>query len=188
MQYEFDEVLNDLIDYFLLGDLLLLQNFKQQHQLPDDLATEFVTNEHGDQAVLEGVMIPMIGVENHPYRALFTLTGSPPELLKPESRLQHRRAGYGLQVVHGRIHLYTWRILQNFNAENLQELLERYRQPNRPTIEVENGWYEVEILAGEVNRDGSFEPAFEFVLNKVDGPVDASGVDVNYHFAVQWDQ
>lgn len=38
MQYEFDEVLNDLIDYFLLGDLLLLQRFKQQHQLPDDLA------------------------------------------------------------------------------------------------------------------------------------------------------
>lgn len=188
MQYEFDEVLNDLIDYFLIGDLLLLQRFKAQHGLPDDLAQEFITRDSGDQVVLDGVMIPMAGVENHPYRALFTLAGSPPELLKPESRLQHRRAGYGLQVMHGRIHLYTWRILQNFNAENLQELLERYRQPNRPTIEVENGWYEVEILAGEVNRDGSFEPAFEFVLNKVDGPVDASGVDVNYRFAVQWNQ
>lgn len=188
MHHEFDEVLNDLIDYFLLGDLLLLQRFKQQHGLPDDLAQEFITRDSGDQVVLDGVMIPMAGVENHPYRVLFTLPGSQPQLLDPECRLQHRRAGYGLRVEHGRIHLYTWRILQNFNEEKLQALLERYRQWNGPTIELDNGWYEVEVLAGELKRDGYFEPAFEFVLNPVAGPVDASGVDVGYRFAVQWTQ
>lgn len=188
MQYIFSEVLNDVIDYFLLSDLQLLKRFKDEHQLPDDLASEFVSNESGDKAVLEGVLIPLIGVENHPYNIVFTLAGTEPAMPRYEDRIQHRRGGYSLRVEHGRIHLYTWRILQAFTEDNLNELLERYQQPNRPTIEIENGWYEVEILAGEILRDGYFEPAFEFVLTKTDLPVDASKVDVNYRFEVEWRQ
>lgn len=188
MHHEFPEVLNDLIDYFLLGDLLLLKRFKDERQLGDDLAHEFVATDSGDQAVLDGVMIPLAGVENHPYTALFTLDGSEPELLKPQSRLQHRRGGYALRVEHGRIHLFTWRILQNFTAQALDELLLRYEDKAqcRPGIEVDNGWYEVEVLAGEIARDQGMQPAFEFVLKKTGAPVDASGVDINYRFAVQW--
>lgn len=188
MQYEFPEVLNDLINYFLLGDLLLLKRFKDEQQLGDDLADEFVSNDSGDKAVLDGVMIPMEGVENHPYTALFTLEGTEPELLKPQSRLQHRRGGYSLRVEHGRIYLFTWRILQNFTAQALDELFQRYedKAQGRPSIAVDNGWYEVEVLAGEIARDQGMQPAFEFVLNKTDAPVDASSVDINYRFAVHW--
>lgn len=186
MQYVFSEVLNDLIDYFLLGDLLLLQRFKAEHGLADDLAAEFVTGDSGDRAVLEGVLIPLAGVENHPYTIVFTLTGTAPELLKPANRLQHQRDGYALQVAHGKVQLFTWRILQAFTAPAVEQLLARYEQPGRPGIEVDNGWYSVEILAGEVARDGGFEPAFEFVLTPREGPVDASGVDVGYRFAVGW--
>ncbi|MCY4124066.1 MAG: hypothetical protein OXF59_02530, partial [Pseudomonas sp.] len=51
MRHEFDEVLNDLVDYFLLGDIQLLERFKQEHGLPDDLAHEFTHHDSGDMAV-----------------------------------------------------------------------------------------------------------------------------------------
>ena len=98
MRHEFSEVLNDLIDYFLVGDIQLLDRFKHDHQLPDDLASAFTRTDIGDQAVREGIVIPLAGVDNLPYHILFTLDGHPPALLEPGSRLKHRRSGYVLQV------------------------------------------------------------------------------------------
>ena len=42
---KFTEVLNDLVDYFILGDILLLEEWKNENNLTDDLATEFTINE-----------------------------------------------------------------------------------------------------------------------------------------------
>nr|WP_260438627.1 hypothetical protein [Burkholderia contaminans] len=184
MRHEFSEVLNDLVDYFLVGDLLLLKRFKERHGLPDDVATAFTTSDSGDRAVLEGVVIPLAGIENHPYTIIFTLDDDTPELLKAESRLQHRRGGYGLRVEHRAVMLYTWRILERFNDTTVDALLARYREPGRPMIEIDNGWYDVEILGGEVPRDGWFEPAFEFVLKRTDVRGDASQADINYRFTI----
>ena len=80
--------------------------------------------------------------------------------------------------------LYTWRILERFNDTTVNALLARYREPGRPVIEIDNGWYEVEILGGEVPRNGWFGPAFEFVLKKTDVPSDASQVEIDYRFAI----
>ena len=44
MIYKFTEVLNDLVNYFILGDILLLESWKRANNLSDDLATEFTTN------------------------------------------------------------------------------------------------------------------------------------------------
>ncbi|WP_241301346.1 hypothetical protein [Burkholderia stabilis] len=184
MRHEFSEVLNDLIDYFLVGDLLLLKRYKEEHGLPDNLASEFTANDSGDNAVLEGVVIALAGIENHPYTVIFTLDDATPELLTTGSRLQHRRSGYVLRVENRSIMLYTWRILERFNDETVNALLARYREPGRPVIEIENGWYDVEILGGEVPRNGWFEPAFEFVLKRTDEPGDASRVDLGYRFAI----
>jgi hypothetical protein len=46
----------------------------------------------------------------------------------------------------------------------------------------------VEVLAGEILRNKYFEPAFECVLTKTAVPVDASKVDINYRFEVEWRQ
>ncbi|WP_175716121.1 hypothetical protein [Burkholderia anthina] len=184
MRHEFSEVLNDLVDYFLIGDVLLLKRYQETHGLSDNLASEFTTNDSGDNAVLEGVVIPLAGIENHPYTIIFTLDGDAPELLKPESRLQHRRGGYVLRVEHRSIMLYTWRILERFTDDSVNALLARYREPGRPVIEIDNGWYDVEVLGGEVPRNGWFEPAFEFVLSKTDEPGDAAQVDAGYRFAI----
>ena len=67
MIYRFTEVLNDLVNYFLLGDILLLEDWKQANHLSDDLAMEFTTNESGDRVFDEGIVIPMTGIENYPY-------------------------------------------------------------------------------------------------------------------------
>ena len=184
MRHEFSEVLNDLVDCFLVGDLLLLKRFKEQHGLPEDVASALTTSDSGDRAVLEGVVVPLVGIENHPYTVIFTLDGDTPELLKTGSRLQHRRGGYVLRVEHRVVMLYTWRILERFNDTTVNALLARYREPGRPVIEIDNGWYEVEILGGEVPRNGWFGPAFEFVLKKTDVPSDASQVEIDYRFAI----
>ncbi len=166
--YHFTEVLNDLIDYFILGDIVLLDQWKQEKGLSDRLAAEFTTNESGDQAVREGIVLPMNGIENYPYTIVFTLSDAAPELLKPENRLQLRRGGYSLRVEHNSLVLFTWRILENFTTDNVAALLNHYRTHHRPMIEVANGWYSVDILGGEMLVESDYEPTFEFILRKTD--------------------
>lgn len=187
MRYEFNEVLNDLVDYFLLGDIQLLARFKQENDLPDDLAYEFTHNDSGDQAVLEGVVLPLAGIENLPYTIIFSVDEDNPALLEAGSRLQHRRGGYVLRVENRAVMLFTWRILQHFTNKTLGDLLARYQMPNRPIIELENGWYNVEVLAGAVKRDGLYEPTFEFLLKKSWSRGDASRVDTGYAFTLRGD-
>lgn len=89
-----------------------------------------------------------------------------------------------LRVEHRSVMLYTWRILERFTDETVSAVLAHYREPDRPVIELDNGWYDVEVLGGEVPRNGWFEPAFEFVLKKADARGDASNVDLGYSFAI----
>lgn len=184
MRYEFTEVLNDLIDYFLIGDIYLLKKYKEENALSDDLASEFVSNDSGDIAVQNGIVIPLAGVENHPYTIIFNLSGEAPELLQPESRLQHRRGGYILRVENREVLLFTWRILQNLTDAAIEALQKRYREPGRPRIDIENGIYDVEIFGGEVLRGDDYEPALEFVLKKTERTGTTQEVDINYRFAI----
>ncbi|PYB78314.1 hypothetical protein [Pseudomonas soli] len=185
MRYEFSEVLNDLVDYFLLGDIQLLEQFKEDQDLPDDLARAFTRGDRGDLAVQQGVILPLAGIDNLPYRILFTLDECTPALLEPGSRLKHRRPGHVLRVEHGAVMLFTWRILQHFTNKTLGDLLARYQEPGRPIIELDNGWYSVEVLAGAVVRDGLYEPAFEFVMKKAYARPQASEVDVGYRYSLR---
>lgn len=89
MRYEFVEVLNDLIDYFLIGDLRLLKKYKDDHELSDDLASEFASNDSGDRAVEGGIVIPLAGIENYPYTIILTF------LMRCRSCLS-RRAVYSI--------------------------------------------------------------------------------------------
>ena len=119
MVYRFTEVLNDLVNYFLLGDVLLLENWKQANNLSDDLAMEFTTNESVDRAFAEGIVIPMTGIENYPYTILFNLSGGGPELCKEKKRLQFRKNGYSLKVAHNTLMLFTWPILKQFTMAGI---------------------------------------------------------------------
>lgn len=169
--YKFEEVLNDLADYFILGDPEYLLQYKEANNLPDDLLTEFTTQETGDIAVQQGVLVPLTGVENYPYTIYFNLSEETPELMKPGNNLQHKKDGYSLKVNNGRIYLYTIPYLNNYTEARITEL-KKYKHA---TIELPNGWYTVSILGGLVrqtfeieNSNGktieSMEPAFEFLI------------------------
>lgn len=190
--YKFDEVLNDLMDYFILGDPDYLLQYKRQHNLPDDLLTEFTTEETGDRAVEQGVIVPMIGIENHPYTIYFNLSENVSELMKPENVLQHKREGYCLKVNNGRIYLYTIPYLRDFTEAKV-EALKKYKQA---TIALSNGWYTVAVLAGlthqlteietatgEIEKIESMEPTFEFIL-KPSAEKPEYTADFNYQFRV----
>lgn len=194
--YKFDEVLNDLMDYFILGDPDYLLQYKIENDLPDDLLTEFTTEETGDQVVEEGVIVPMIGIENYPYTVYFNLSDETPELLKAENEVQHQRDGYCLKVVNGRIYLYTIPYLRDF-TETKVGLLKKYKHAS---IELPNGWYSVTILAGltkqlleaetvsgKTEEFESMEPTFEFVL-KPSAEKTEYTADFTYSFKVEIDE
>ena len=167
MIYRFTEVLNDLVNYFLLGDILLLEDWKQANHLSDDLAMEFTTNESGDRVFAEGIVIPMAGIENYPYTILFNLSGDRPELCKERNRLQLRKSGYSLKVDH-----------------NMKDLISYYRVHKKPMIELANGWYHIEILGGETLQDGDYEPTFEFVIQPATNEEATINADMNFSFEI----
>ena len=161
MIYKFTEVLNDLVNYFLLGDILLLQDWKQANHLSDDLAMEFTTNESGDRVFAEGIVIPMTGIENYPYTILFNLSGDRPELCKEKNRLQFRKSGYSLKVEHNTLMLFTWPILERFTLEKVQE-----------------------ILGGETLQNGDYEPTFEFVIQLATNEETTINEDMDFSFEI----
>ena len=155
MIYRFTEVLNDLVNYFLLGDILLLEDWKQANHLSDDLAMEFTTNESGDRIFAEGIVIPMTGIEN-----------------------------YSLKVDHNMLMLFTWPILEQFTPEKVKDLISYYRVHKKPMIELANGWYHIEILGGETLQDGDYEPTFEFVIQPATNEEATINADMNFSFEI----
>ena len=184
MLYRFTEVLNDLVNYFLLGDILLLEDWKQANHLSDDLAMEFTTNESGDRAFAEGIVIPMTGIENYPYTILFNLSADRPELCKEKNRLQFRKSGYFLKVAHHTLLLFTWPVLKQFTPEKVNDLISYYKVHNKPILALANGWYRIEILGGETLQDGDYEPTFEFVIQPATNEEATINADMNFSFEI----
>lgn len=174
---KFTEILNDTIDYFLLGDVELLRNYRIENNLSNDLATEFTSNESGDEIVKNGILIPMSKIVNQPYTIIFNTSENESEFKKKENNLSFKKSGYILKVENRKIILFTWWILNDFNDEKVKELVENTSKWNKPFIEIENGWYDVDILGGFTKKKSvfkdlngnkienyDFEPTYEFKL------------------------
>jgi len=191
--YKFDEVLNDLMDYFILGDPDCLLSYQHKHHLPVDLLTEFTTEETGDQVVADGIIVPLAGVQNYPYTIYFNLSNDTPELLKEGNHLQIRQGGYCLKVENNQLYLFTMPYLKQYNADKVKAL----KKNKTATISLQNGWYLVEVLAGETiqeieltNKNGqkikhqSLEPTFEFIITpSAHQPI--STADIGYMFKIE---
>lgn len=182
MRHEFTEVLNDLIDYFLLADIRALQDFSSRHGLPPDLADAFTTTDAAERAATEGALLPIPGVENHPYTVAFVTAPDTPELGAPGAQVVHRGEAYALRIDHGSLELFTWRILEDFSERSVDSLLERYARSAGPRIALEVGWYRVDVLAGWLPRADGAEAAFEFVLTKVRDRPTSTNVDLERRY------
>jgi len=168
--YKFSEILNDLMDYFILGDAEYLLQYRLKNSLPEDLLTEFTTLDTGDVAIEQGVFVPMCGVNPDPHTIYFNLSDETPELLKPQNQLQHRKDGYCLRVENGKICLYTMPYLREYTEKTVENL----KKNRTAAIKIPNGWYSVAILAGltsqtsewENKKYETLEPTFEFLIKR----------------------
>jgi hypothetical protein len=157
---KFIEELTDLWDYFILADPFTLLDYKQHHDLPDDLITNMTITDFGDKVVKEGKMIPLSNVKNYPYTVYFNLTGKNIELLKPKNNLQVRQDGYLLEVTKEKICLFTIPYLNDFTLETVKKLL----KARKAQIKLPNGLYSVSILGGQTEQKTGKEPTFEFII------------------------
>ncbi len=73
MIYRFTEVLNDLVNYFLLGDILLLEDWKQANHLSDDLAMEFMRKAIRRGDLFYADLNPVVGSEQGGIRPVLVI-------------------------------------------------------------------------------------------------------------------
>lgn len=182
MRQEFTEVLNDLIDYFLLADIRALREFCRREDLPLNLAEELTTTDAAERAIAAGALLPIPGVENLPYTVAFVTAPDTPGLDEPGARIVHRGEAYALRIDHGSLELFTWRILEDFTDDSVEDLLARYARSAGPRITLENGWYRVDVLAGWLAPADDSQPAFEFVLTKVDERPTSTNIDLDRRY------
>lgn len=153
------ECLNDLMDYFILADIDLLSSFVDEHQLSDDLIAEFTTTDYGDAVVDQGVILPIRGIENFPYTVYFN--ASPESVFSTlECDIQHRKSGYFMEVTASRLYLLTMPLLRGWSEKR------DFIRSNRPSFDIENGYYAVEVVCGETLQDSGWEPTIEFLFDK----------------------
>lgn len=176
MLIQFNEVLNDLYSYFLLADIAVLKQYQQQNQLSTDLAHEFTTTHYGDEVITNGTMIALAGVENYPYTILFNC-GDDPVLLQENNQLILRENDYLINIQSGKLTLLTWRVLQNFDDKMIDNIANN--QPYlRPSIDLDNGWYQIDVLAGMVDE----ERVFEFLITPTNEPICVADVFGSFGF------
>ena len=150
------ECLNDLMDYFIVVDTEQLYRFQEQEGLPKDLLTEFTTQESGDTAVSEGIILPIRGIQNLPYTVFFN-EGDASVFHQLAGDTRHQKSGYRLQVQSGSIHLITMPNLRNWDRS--------HPLPSwKPKHSLASGWYSVTVIAGFIAQEGDLEPTIDFWL------------------------
>ncbi|MCL5130532.1 MULTISPECIES: hypothetical protein [Flavobacteriaceae] len=180
---KFTECLNDTWDYFFLGDPSKLSLFKSDNNLSNNLISEFTENNSGDLVVEKGALIPLSGIANYPYHIFFQINSEDSIFDNNENDLQFKRVGYFLEIVNQEIYLMTIPYLKNWTEENGINSLKS--NGIRPKINLENGFYSVEILGGETNQESGWEPTLEFILKKKDKEIKLTAEDVNFKFQIK---
>ena len=180
---KFTECLNDTWDYFFLGDPANLSKFKSDHQLPDDLISNFTTSHHGDLVVEKGILIPLSGIANYPYHIFFQINADDSVFDDQQHDLQFKKSGYLLEVMNQEIYLMTVPYLKNWTEEGGIKTLRS--NGLCPKVNLENGLYAVEILGGETHQESGWEPTIAFTLKKEENKSKFAVADVNFKFHIQ---
>ena len=180
---KFNECLNDLWDYFFLGDPECVSDFKEKNSLSDDLISEFTSNESGDLVVEQGILIPLSGIENYPYTIFFNINTDKSIFKDNANDLQFRKSGYMLNVTSNVLYLFTVPYLKSWTEDTGIRNLKN--NGIRPKVNLENGLYEVEVLGGETKLETGWEPTFEFILKKGNENSEFKVEDVGFRFTIK---
>ncbi len=179
---KFTECLNDTWDYFFLGDPSNLSKFKSDKKLADDLIEEFISNDSGDLAVENGVLIPLSGIANFPYHIFFQINSTESVFTDNKNDLQFERSGYILEVINGEVYLITIPYLKDWTVGGGLKSLKS--NGIRPKINLDNGLYKVKILGGETYQESGWEPTIEFILQIEEKEILFNVEDVNFKFHI----
>lgn len=167
------------MDYFVGADPYALLAFKERNNLSDDLLTEFTTNESGDNVVKEGIMIALGGCEIVPHTIYINFDKEKRILTEKENDFQFKEATFPLKIEKATFCVFPINYLENFTAETVQYIINLHKERKLPLVELDNGWYSVELLAGLTQQQleksayhwgqimDDMEPTFEFCLKKV---------------------
>lgn len=199
--YKFNEVLTDDFGCLLLGDVYTLKQFQEENKLADNLQIPFTTTNVGDDVVQQGAVI-YLGNVVEPYdvgyTVFFNFSNEKQIEKSPECRIIHNTNGYVIHVLNENICLYTWRYLAEFNQEIIDSLFKLCEQegmsetktkngieyltqnPVRQMVSIENGWYEVQVIAGYLEE---MSPAFEFIFT----PTSKTSVGDNLEELISYD-
>lgn len=176
--FQFNRCLTNGMDYFIGADPYALLDFKKRNNLDDDLLTEFTTNDSGDNVVTEGIMIPLEKCAIVPHTIYVNFSEKNRVLTNEESDFQFKEGSYPLKIVSGIFCVFAIDYLENFTEEAVENIIILYRDKNYAIIDLDNGWYSVEILAGLTQQNfekssyhwgeimDDMEPTFEFCLHK----------------------
>ncbi|WP_338769255.1 hypothetical protein WAF17_09470 [Bernardetia sp. ABR2-2B] len=178
--HKFEEQLNDLFDYFILADPYTLLDYKNKHNLPNNLIDNFTTTDFGERAIKEGKMITLSQIENYPYTIYFNFSGNS-EFSKHKNDLQIRQDGYFLEVKSEQICLFTVPYLKNYSPENINILLKN----RKAQIKIANGIYSVSILGGQTEQTTGKEPTFEFMILPMKNKAIFAAENINYSFKIK---
>ena len=152
--FRFDDFFAELGGFALVDPSRLAEFYHGQVQ-GRDLLTEFTTTERGEKVPTEGIVVPLLGVAPGFYRIIVRSSSEPSAIATPlvESR------GWVLCAHTGKLVLSALGYLARWDNEH----------PQHRRIEVEPGWYEVEILGCPLEAsEGDEDGVYEIVLIKVE--------------------
>lgn len=137
-------------------DLDKLSQFQQDHNLEEDLLEVFTSSDLGDQALQEGVVIPLLNIPgDYYYLSVSDLEKESPYL--KNNQIIIKSNGWVINSSTGILHVMGIGYLKKFNRDVVLK--------NKKFIQfnVVPGWYEVEIVGG-VDEDEKL--VYEFNLKR----------------------
>ncbi|REC47416.1 hypothetical protein [Chryseobacterium pennipullorum] len=154
---------------FVIYSPELLTQYLQEHHLPgDNILKYFVENEHGDEITKQGIAIPIIGVEEDYYAFRISVHG---EHALHHSEVAVESRGWIFQTTNNQMKIVGIGYLQDLTSIN---------DENSITLNLENGWYSLQIKGG--NKDD--EKLFELNMQKKESQPDFSGdLSTEYYYA-----
>jgi len=195
--FQFNCCLTNGMNYFIAADPFALLEFKNQNHLSDNLLEEFTTNESGDKVIREGAMIALEDCEIVPHTIYINLDETDRILLAAQNDFQFKVGDYSLKIKSGIFCVFAISYLENFTEETIEKLVTLHCSKNYTIVDIENGWYSVEILAGLTQQNfeksayhwdeimDDMEPTFELCLKKVDkAPELTATLDRNYKIEI----
>jgi len=148
-----DDVFAELGGFALVEPARLSEFFEGKAQ-DQDLLTQFTTTPLGEQVLKDGIVVPLLGITPGYYRVTVRQASESASIANP----QVASLGWVLRTITGKLIVCGLGYLTQWNSEH----------PEHRHIEIEPGWYELQIQAGLLDSDdGDEEGIYELVLNKV---------------------